>query len=249
MKNKCHPSSQQAFTRLELMVVLVMLALLAVMALPVLANTRYRSEQISCFNNLRQIGHAFHLWANDHGDKNPWWTSIRDGGTYNTPGDPVVPWLGLRNNAFFPMAWISNELATPKILVCPSDQLGAGRRMASNFSGDADGGFLNAAYKNNALSYSIGLHSYFGSPRTILSGDRNIRFDSFNSGCASQIGLLQAVNDPGSVVRWTNAIHGVTGNILFTGGEVEQTSTSGLRDAMNNESQSDNGSVHFINPP
>ncbi len=250
MKGKNHSPSPRAFTRLELVMVVATLALLAGVALPVLASTRYRSEQISCFNNLRRIGHAFHLWANDHGDKNPWWTSIRDGGTYNAPGDPVVPWLGLRNNAFFPMAWISNELATPKILVCPSDQgVGAARKMASDFSASADVGFMNPAFKNSAMSYLIGLHSFYESPRSILSGDRNMHIDTYNGGCATQVGLVAALSYPNSSVVWTNAIHGSNANLLFTDGGVEQLSTSGLRDAVNNPSQVDNGSLHFISPP
>ncbi len=250
MKARNQSSSQRAFTRLELMMVLVTLAVLAGIALPVLAGNRSRSEQVSCLNNLRQIGHAFHVWANDHGDRNPWWTPIREGGTYNAPGDPVVPWLGLRNNAWFQMAWISNELATPKILVCPSDQgVGGGRNMASDFSDFAEGGFLYAASKNRSVSYLIGIHSFFGSPRSILSGDRNIRFDSLNSGCSSQIGLVSVLNYPNSSVLWTNAIHGRTGNILFTDGGVEQSASSGLREALNHPGQSENGSAHFISPP
>src|SRR6266853_5378131 len=99
----------RAFTRLELSVVLATLGLLAAIALPVLAGSRTHSEQAMCFSNLRQIGHAFHLWANDHGDRNPWLTPYLEGGTFNTPS-------GLKNNAFYQMGWVSNELQTPKIL-------------------------------------------------------------------------------------------------------------------------------------
>src|SRR2546423_1347175 len=113
----------KGFSRLELVVVLATLFLLAAVALPGLANNRARSEQVSCLSNLRQIGHAFHLWANDHGDKNHWWTPISEGGTYLAPGE-TAPWPfgpSLRNNSYFQFAWISNELATPQILVCPGD--------------------------------------------------------------------------------------------------------------------------------
>src|SRR5260221_4486024 len=115
MKGKNHSRSQRAFVRLELVMVLATLVLMAGIDLPMLASNRYRSEQVSCFNNLRQIGHAFHLWANDHGDKNHWWVSIDDGGTYLPPTPPgyVSPppdWALTRNNAWFQMAWISNQL-------------------------------------------------------------------------------------------------------------------------------------------
>src|SRR5437762_9809206 len=73
MKRKT-ANTEQAFTRLELIIVLITLALLGAIALPVLAGNKARSEQALCFSNLRQIGHAFHLWASDHADRNPWFT-------------------------------------------------------------------------------------------------------------------------------------------------------------------------------
>ena len=154
-----------------------------------------------------------------------------------------------RNNAWFQFAWISNELATPKILVCPSDQgVGIPRAMANDFSDSVDGGFLSAAFKNGAVSYSIWLHSFFSSPRSILSGDRNIRYDVPFGGCASGLNLVQTIYRGSSSARWTNAIHGVSGNLLFTDGSVEQSSSPDLRRYVNLPGQDDNGSVHFISP-
>src|SRR5438477_4094612 len=91
-------TSERGFSRLELLAVLATLVLLATAAFPLLANTRTRSEQVSCLGNLRQIGHAVHLWGNDHGDRTPWFTQVAEGGTreYGT-GNP------LRNNPYFQM--------------------------------------------------------------------------------------------------------------------------------------------------
>lgn len=61
-----------------------------------------RAERIACVNNLKQIGLALRLWAGDNMDV--------------APPD------------FLSM---SNELNTPKILVCPTDH---GRQVASSFS-------------------------------------------------------------------------------------------------------------------
>ena len=245
MKEEMNPSTPDAaFSRLELVMVLATVGLLAGLALPLLANNKFRSEQVSCLSNLRQAGHALHLWANEHGDRNHWWTHIRDGGTYYTPGDPTpTTWSPIdRNNAWFQWAFISNELRTPKILVCRADQP---KVIANTFTD-----FYNLpTFKNGAVSYFIGLHSFFASPRSILSGDRNVRWGGLNNGCSAQVGLTYTLNVPNSFVRWTNAIHGTTGNLLFTDGGVEQMSIRGLERAVNFPAQNENGSLHFIVPP
>jgi hypothetical protein len=61
-----------------------------------------RAERIACVNNLKQVGLALRIWAGDNMDV--------------APPD------------FLSM---SNELNTPKILVCPADH---GREVAKNFS-------------------------------------------------------------------------------------------------------------------
>src|SRR5437763_15248724 len=85
MKERNWPASSRAFTRLELAVVLAALVLLAGVCLPVLASSKLRGEQAMCFNNLREIGRAFHQWASDHGERNPWVTPVSEGGTFRSP--------------------------------------------------------------------------------------------------------------------------------------------------------------------
>jgi hypothetical protein len=121
--------------------------------------------------------------------------------------------------------------------------------MALNFSDAPYGGFLNANYKNSAVSYVVALHSVYDAPRSLLSGDRNIQFSSANSGCSSGVGLSQTLNDPYGGPGWTNAIHGPTGNLLFTDGAVEHSSNPDFRRAVNFPGPDDNGSLHFIVPP
>jgi prepilin-type N-terminal cleavage/methylation domain-containing protein len=60
---------QKGFTVIELMVVLATLALLAVMLVPALAQTRQNSQVIGCLANQRQLAVAWIMYARDNNDK------------------------------------------------------------------------------------------------------------------------------------------------------------------------------------
>jgi competence protein ComGC len=247
-------SSLKAFTRVELCVVLASVSALALLALPSLANNKIRTERVSCWNNLRQIGRAFHAWAADHGNENPWIVDWSKGGLNGTPPAYVdIPGIGpypqaARHTAWFQFLWAHRELGTPRILVCPSD---VQRKTATTFSNYPAGGFLNAAYQNFALSYFVGLHATFDRPYEFLSGDRHLLKQSpSSSGCGftTLAGISQI--DPVDWYRagWaTNLLHGASGNILRSDGSVDELSQSGVRAGIQ-LFNTDNGYMHFLFP-
>lgn len=55
-----------AFTLTELLVVLTTLALLALLALPALGNAKVTSRQLSCLENLRQLGIASRMYVTEY---------------------------------------------------------------------------------------------------------------------------------------------------------------------------------------
>ncbi len=227
----------RAFSRIELLSICAALGLLALLVAPTLAANKTDSERLLCFNNLRLIGRAVHMWGGDHEQQTPWRTPVADGG--------LLPASGARpGNAFFEFAFLSNQLVTPKILACPSD---AGVRRAADF---VEFGALG--YRNNAVSYVLGLESVGNSANSWVSGDRNLGGVPGGSGCSSRVnnvnGIISPLNNSPNIA-WTNGVvHSEFGHILLMDGSVEFTSTPRLRALFLSPQVNDNGSAHFLKP-
>jgi prepilin-type processing-associated H-X9-DG protein len=86
-----------------------------------------RSSRLGCVNNLKQIGLAFRTWAIDNNGPFPFNVSTNTGGTMEFC---AVGSDGFDNNAALHFQVMSNELSTPRILVCPKDE---SRKPASEF--------------------------------------------------------------------------------------------------------------------
>ncbi len=184
---------KSAFTLIELLVVLAIIAILAVMLLPALAATKTKSARITCLNNLKQSGLAFHVWADDTLNRNPMAVSTTSGGATEFVAhqsgavSPTPPRAFTPGMAFMVM---SNELSTPKVLFCPSDNIHtAGFGYATNFSYNdllgiptpgpapafpqAQAG-ENTNGGNSKISYFINGDATDFNPQDIMSGDDNI---------------------------------------------------------------------------
>ncbi len=106
---------------------LVSLVILPALLLPALSRAKSNAQRINCANNMKQMGLAFRTFAIDNDGNFPFNLDTNKGGTLELclPGTD-----GFDRNAFLHFLVMSNELSTPKILVCPADTR---KRPALNF--------------------------------------------------------------------------------------------------------------------
>jgi prepilin-type processing-associated H-X9-DG protein len=154
---------------------------------------------------MRAVGSGCRLLASDLGGKFSTQVSTNDGGSLEFVEGA---------NAFRHFQAMSNELCTPKILLCPEDRSRA--RAATNWMADFD---------NSKLSYFLGLDLTETNVLAFLVGDRNI-----TNGLTAKNGtLLLATNQ---AVGWTKQIHRKEGNICFVDGSVRQFTSAALGQAL-----------------
>jgi competence protein ComGC len=212
-----------AFTLVEVIILIVIIALLALIYLPNAARNQrtHGGPRITCLNHLKEIGTAYRLWAEDNGDLWPAQQTVSSNG-----------WRDFLTNANQgAMCWInysilSNELGqAPKLLICPSDE----RQPASSFTDKFD---------NNNVSYFVGVSANDLYPQSIAGGDRNLGpglVSSNDYGYSPKTGkgndVAIPINSAKGPVSWSLKMHSSgntagAGNVLLGDGSAQQVSTA-----------------------
>jgi len=106
-------TSRKAFTLVELLVVIGIIAVLIAILLPALNKARIQARTLSCLANIRQITMAARLYAMDNNDWLPPGDNSPSGADYNWPL-AMAPYAGGQNSLKGgPVVW-------PQIYLCPS---------------------------------------------------------------------------------------------------------------------------------
>lgn len=198
---------------IEVFLIIVTIVLVVAILLPMWkarSRAHMRAKRISCVSNLKFVGLATLLWANDHNDQFPWGSTNRES-TLAYVNSPQV---------FQHFAILSNELGAARVLACPTDE---NRVRARNF----------VALANTNISYFVGIDSRsridslasgldsLSSAQMLLSGDRNVTGGTLSNGFMR---ILTQTN----VAGWSPALHNRAGNVGLGDGSVQQLNPAGL---------------------
>ena len=113
-------SVEEGFTLIELLIVIAIIAILAAILFPVFATAREKARQVTCQNNLKQIGTAFSMYAQDFDETYPW--NITGGSPYTGWDTEISPYAGL-NAVSVNTKNTTNGVPISPFWTCPDDQV------------------------------------------------------------------------------------------------------------------------------
>jgi prepilin-type N-terminal cleavage/methylation domain-containing protein/prepilin-type processing-associated H-X9-DG protein len=127
-----------AFTLVELLVVMAVVAILASLLLPALSRAKTKAQTIQCLNNLRQLQLAWYMYADDHDDRIAPNNSGESAGKYPDTPSWVSGWMTYETFPFDAPRFsdstnlsllvpggfgsIGNYTKSPAIYKCPADK-------------------------------------------------------------------------------------------------------------------------------
>lgn len=193
---------RSGFGLMDVLVAIGFTAVVAVIFLPALHRPTGKATRIQCVNNLKNAGLAFRIFATDNNDQFP--GAILSS---NHAGPSSI----MAANVY---QWLSNELSTPKLLLCPADK----RQEAANF--------IQLAAKN--ISYFTSLNASETNASSFLAGDRNILVNG--KPVTGLVGIHTNLH-----LSWSKELHVEQGNICMADGSVQQLSSNRLQQSIRDQ--------------
>ena len=220
MRMRCQNQRSSAFTRIELLVALLTLAVLIGVLLPAMIRRKSSTQLSTCVVNLKQVILAELLWISDNEKgRVSWQYSTNEKGT----------WEYLESGKLSPhLKALSNEVMTPKIFVCAADDREAARSLTT--------------LSDSNVSYFMNMDpgSYTGpipmeKPwRNVIFGDRNV---TNSTGSRTRISITASNY---TSLGWSSRMHNegressqrFRGNVAYADGSVETVTPTNLQKAV-----------------
>ena len=96
------PDSRRGFTLIELLVVVALIGILIALLMPALNSARRHAQRVKCMSNVRSIGLAFQMYANEN---RGWFSEAAH--TWNLQ---ILPYLSNNTDVFYCEAQVANKL-------------------------------------------------------------------------------------------------------------------------------------------
>jgi prepilin-type N-terminal cleavage/methylation domain-containing protein/prepilin-type processing-associated H-X9-DG protein len=180
-RSSARPAAR-AFTLIELLVVIAIIAILAAILFPVFAKVREKARQISCLNNMRQLGLATQQYTQDNDELLPSATygpngaNLTGGWLYYTANLSAAP----ATKTFLPdQGSIYSYIKSKQVFICPDDS--AGSASGNSYA-------INSCVENDPPTGVKGYRTgkalaFFDSPAAImLFSEEDAGFGSTNDG-------------------------------------------------------------------
>jgi prepilin-type N-terminal cleavage/methylation domain-containing protein/prepilin-type processing-associated H-X9-DG protein len=226
------PRPPSAFTLVELLVVVGIIAILMALLIPALARARKQAQQVACLSNLRQLGAAFIAYTQDHRGSVP----APANGIREQAEDWVYWQPGRDETAGRIFNYLDKDL---RVLTCPSgvpDRPGQppypySYSVNHHFTGDASYGVFGQAWSTSPCR----LAEVVDSSRKVMVIEEDVVGITDGMWCAGSIDsnllwtvLVSVVHDKGAEydggwkrVPQYNSAYGGRGNVVFADGHGE----------------------------
>jgi prepilin-type N-terminal cleavage/methylation domain-containing protein len=144
-------SPKQAFTLIEVLIVITIIAIVAAILLPVFAKAREFARRTSCVSNVKQITAALMLYVQDHDETFPSW---------NVPYRPPARCGDAQDMAWYRYGLLLQPYAkNTQVFVCPSYPPNDWKWSGSLYTSCYGGNWPPVGWRGNSYDLKLGATS------------------------------------------------------------------------------------------